>query len=162
MMVLSIPVGDKIALVDKADEALVTAHTWSLNSDGSAVTHGSVAMHRLIMQAPKGFDVGHRDGNRLNNQRANLMVIPRSVTTHRAGRNSGRSGYKGVSYDRQRAGQNRPSWRAQVMKNGVRYASNWFSTPHEAAEWYNEKARELFGPLAYQNEIRGSSTAEGA
>lgn len=161
-MAVSIPVGPTIALVDEADEALVAAHTWSLNSDGSAVTHGSVAMHRLIMQAPKGYDVGHRDGNRLNNQRANLMVIPRSVTTHRAGRSSGRSGYKGVSYDRQRAGQNRPPWRAQVMKDGVRHASSWFYTPHEAAIWYNDKARELFGPLAYQNEIRAASTVEEA
>lgn len=111
-MAVSIPVGPTIALVDEADEALVAAHPWSLNSDGSAVTSGSVAMHRLIMQAPKGYDVGHRDGNRLNNQRANLMIIPRSVTTHRAGRSSGRSGYKGVSYDRQWAGQNRAPWRA--------------------------------------------------
>lgn len=131
----------------------MAAHSWSLNSDGSAVTSGSVAMHRLIMQAPRGHDVAHRDGNRLDNQRANLLVVPRSVTTHRGGRDSGRSGYKGVSYDKQRAGQSRPSWRAQVMKDGVRYASSWFWTPYEAAAWYNQKARELFGPLAYQNEI---------
>lgn len=87
-MAVSIPVGPTIALVDEADKALA-AHTWSLNSDGSAVTHGSVATHRLIIQAPKGYDVGHRDGNWLNNQRANLMVVPRSVTMHRAGRSSG-------------------------------------------------------------------------
>lgn len=152
-MAVSISVGPTVSLIDEADEALVAAHSWSLNSDGSAVTSGSIAMHRLIMQPPKGYDVGHCDGNRLNNQRANLLVIPRSVTTHRASRSSGRSGYKGVSYDKQRAGQSRPSWRAQVMKDSHRYASSWYWTPEEAAEWYNQKARELFGPLAYQNDI---------
>jgi hypothetical protein len=150
-----------MALVDQDDEAMVLLHTWCVNSDGSAVTSGSMSMHRLITGATKGYDVHHRDGNLLNNQRANLMVVPRSVSSHQADRRSALSGYKGVSYDKQRAGQSRPSWRAQVMKDGVRYASSWFWTPHEAASWYNDKARELFGPLAYQNEIPAPEREEG-
>jgi hypothetical protein len=152
-MAVIIPVGSTVALVDEDDEALVSLHTWCVNSDGSATTNGSISMHRLIMQAQKGYDVSHRDGNMLNNQRANLLVVPRSVTTHRAERRVGRAGYKGVSYDKQRAGQQRPCWRAQVMKDSHRYASSWYWTPEEAAEWYNHKARDLFGALAYQNEI---------
>lgn len=157
MKEISIRQSDKVALVDDADEAIMAGVAWYLAGDGSAVANG-VGMHRLIMEPPKGYDVSHRDGNRLNNQRANLYLVPRAISAHRARRRSDNaSGYKGVTFDRQRSEQKKAPWRAQVKKNGQRYVSKWCWTSHEAARWYNAKAWELFGDLAYQNEIKDES-----
>lgn len=145
---------DKVALVDDADEAIVAAEAWYLAGDGSAVANG-VGMHRLIMKPSKGYDVSHRDGNRLNNQRTNLYLVPRALSAHRARRRfDNASGYKGVTFDKQRYSQNKAPWRAQLKQGEIKHVSKWERTSHEAARWYNAKARELYGDLAYQNEIR--------
>lgn len=156
---IQIPVGPMVALVDDDDAPLVAKRSWCINSDGSAITGGSISMHRLIMQPADGCDVSHRDGNRLNNQRANLLVVPRSANAHRARiRRDNTSGYKGVSYDRQRADLNKAPWRAQVMAKGKRHVSTWCWTPEEAAQWYNSTARDLFGERAYQNDLPRTAT----
>lgn len=145
---------EKVALVDDADEAIVAGTIWYLAGDGGAVANG-VSMHRLIMKPPKGYDVGHRDGNHLNNQRANLYLMPRAINAHRARRRSdNKSGYKGVTFDRQRYAQRKAPWRAQVKQGKIRHVSKWQWTSHEAGRWYNAKAREIYGDLAYQNKVQ--------
>ncbi|NJO83094.1 MAG: hypothetical protein HC828_09925 [Blastochloris sp.] len=151
---IQVSVGSTFALIDDDDEPLVLRHVWCIDSDGAAVTARGRRMHRMIMQPVRGQDVIHRDGNPLNNQRANLVIVPRSVNAHRARRRSDNtSTYKGVSFDSQRERQKKAPWRAQVKQHGQRHVSKWCWTPEEAALWYNDKARELFGEFAYQNEI---------
>ena len=136
---------EKVALVDDADEATVASEVWYLAGDGSAVANG-VGMHRLIIQPPPGYDVSQRDDNRLNNQRANLYLVPRAVTSHRARRRfDNASGYKGVTFDRQRYEQHKAPWRAQIIQGKTKVVSKWQWTSHAAAHWYNAKARELYG-----------------
>lgn len=42
---------------------------------------------------------------------------------------------------------------AYIQKDGKRYTSKVFKTKNEAAQWYNDKAVELFGENAYLNKI---------
>lgn len=145
---------DKVALVDDSDEAIVASQVWYMSGDGSAAASG-LGMHRLIMKPPEGYDVSHRDRNYLNNQRANLYLVPRAVNAHRARRRfDNKSGYKGVTFDRQRYTQKKAPWRAQLKQGAVKHVSKWQWTSHEAARWYNAKAHEIYGDLAYQNEIQ--------
>lgn len=70
--------------LDSRDMALIQPYTWYTHNEGYAVSSGGkVLMHRLIMGARKGEIIDHRDGNRLNNHRANL----RRTTFSRNGHN---------------------------------------------------------------------------
>ena len=72
----------KYALVDKEDFLFVSRWKWHCNGKGNyiyAMCHEYVnkihtrglLMHRIIMRAPKGMDVDHINGNRLDNRRNN-------------------------------------------------------------------------------------------
>jgi hypothetical protein len=111
-----------------------------------------IAMHREIMQTPKGLQVDHRDWNGLNNQRSNLRnctpndncrwVRPRSNT-----------GYLGVSRHRSTgtSGNVNTYYTADIKCNGVVYHLYHGKNVVVAARAYDAKARELFGEFANLN-----------
>lgn len=71
------------AVVDDADARIVEPYVWHQHVGGYAVgSGGRPLMHRLIMAAPKGVPVDHRDGNRLNNRRANLRLSDAFANGH--------------------------------------------------------------------------------
>lgn len=83
-MVREIPVSsftrpDLVALVDDEDAELVSGHAWYATEYACAkVDHQVILMHRLILDCPHGrdgFRVRHKDGNRFNNQRSNLVIV---------------------------------------------------------------------------------------
>lgn len=77
----------KFALIDEADEPLVRQYTWTcywhrttwrvrrcFRKDGRSHT---VYLHRFLMgDIPTGARVSHRNGDGLDNRRANLEVVP--------------------------------------------------------------------------------------
>jgi hypothetical protein len=101
-----------------------------------------VAMHRQIAETPEGLDTDHRDGDTLNNQRANLRVATRSQNngnTRMFAHNT--SGFKGVH----RAAN---SWRAIIYKNNRRIHLGMFPTPELAHEAYKTAALKQWGEFA--------------
>ena len=58
------------------------------------------------------------------------------------------SKYRGVSL--QKKGKR---WKGSIQKDGVRF-QNSFDSEKKAAQFYNKKAKELYGDLAYQNKIK--------
>ncbi len=76
-----------MALVDAMDYDRLVAYRWHLTAYGYAAAydgHGhQVYMHRLITDAPKGTIVHHQDGSKLNNTRANLLIMERDVHVQR-------------------------------------------------------------------------------
>lgn len=106
-----------------------------------------VAMHRLIMGAPRNREVDHIDGNGLNNQRSNLRLATRAQNSrNRKPNRSNLSGYKGVV---PREGR----WEATIN-----FTIGKYDTAEEAARAYDAKARELFGEFAYLNFPEGVVT----
>jgi hypothetical protein len=98
-------------------------------------------MHRVILNAPTGVLVDHRDGNGLNNQRANLRLCTRTQNIHNtATQRNSKSGLKGVLQS--------PSglWRAVIC-------IGTFRTRELAAAAYNEAAKQLRGEFAYLNKL---------
>ena len=73
-----------------------------------------VSMHRLIMNAPKGLEVDHRDGNGLNNQKSNLRICSRTqnMMNKKKYRNN-KSGFKGVTWLR-----SSKKWISQIKVDG--------------------------------------------
>lgn len=108
-----------------------------------------VKLHRLILGAPLGIEVDHKDGDGLNNTRANLRLCSNSQNQwNQRVRPIGTSRFKGVSWHRQTQ-----KWRAQIRKYGKKYWLGHFADEEEAALAYNKAALELFGAFAHLNVI---------
>lgn len=148
----------RVALIDSADAERVLAHKWSTGVKNcgqrsgrkvKGVARETILLHRFILgDVPKGMDVDHINGNRLDNRRCNLRAATRPQNAVNRVRTDSRntSGYRGVTY-------NKPwgKWVAQLRhKTGSRHLGG-FNTPEEAARAYDEAARRLFGEFAQTN-----------
>ncbi len=96
-----------VALVDDADYHVVAGmrwHAWWSGWSWYAVnTHRgkTTYMHRFLLGAPAGQEVDHRNGNGLDNQRANLRLASSSQNKQNRSRVKS-SGFKGVYWHGQR------------------------------------------------------------
>lgn len=103
-------------------------------------------MHRLIVDAPEGVSVDHKNGNSLDNRRSNLRIAGQSNNMAAADFPPGRSGFRGVHWN-SRAGR----WHAQVKVNQKKIGLGLFDDPVKAARAYDAAAIEAFGEFANPN-----------
>jgi len=105
-------------------------------------------MSRVILDAPPGVLVDHKDRNPLNNQRSNLRYCSTSqnaMNQRRVGPQKS-SRYKGVAWI-----TDHHKWRAQIMLNGRHRFLGYFTCEEDAAYAYDEAARALYHEFAYVN-----------
>lgn len=143
------------ATIDAADVPLVEGFNWcalvARRADGSVRTVYAVRtdrtggrsrvvlMHRLIGKTPDGFDTDHRDGNGLDNRKANLRTATETQNSQNARistRNT--SGIRGVSWHKARA-----KWQAQIMSHSKPTFLGYFDTIKEAADAYTAASGAL-------------------
>jgi hypothetical protein len=106
-------------------------------------------LHRLIMNAPDGLLVDHRNREGLDNRIANLRMATHSENCcNRRKRGNSTSRYKGV-YCEKRRGQVR--WRANIKFNDKRIFLGYYDSQIEAARAYDEAARKYHGEFALLN-----------
>lgn len=142
-------------LIDGEDFALIMGRSVTL-SGGNSVSGRYVylggrspsPLHRKIMKAPKGFQVDHVNGDRLDNRKANLrLVTPGQNQGNSAKKHSGKSSkYKGVHFCKTNG--------VFVSRIGVSYKKVFigqFKTARAAALAYDRKARAVFGECARLN-----------
>lgn len=147
---LSLANGRGLALVD-ADVVSSLPHlNWCLGASGYAqakVEGRTLALHSLVVSAPEGYEIDHRNRDKLDNRRANLRVCTRAENNaNRRPKRGASSAYKGVSWDKRRL-----RWVAQIMVNRRNRFLGSFFDELDAARRYDEAARELFGYYAYLN-----------
>ena len=151
---------DKVAIVDDEDydrvmEAISSrakwyAHRVPTSKKYYAMNGGrDILIHRVVMNAPKGMDVDHINGDPLDNRKENLRICTRSENCrNRKVRSNSRSGYKGVeikSSGRFQAYIGNPNMKSRHIKLGT------YDTPEEAARAYDKKAIQLHGEFANLN-----------
>ena len=105
----------------------------------------NISMHRMIL--PDTIQVDHRDGDGLNNRRANLR--PCTATQNKqntTGRSHNKSGYIGVYWS---AGHKR--WRAQVIAFGILRYTGTFRDVVQAAKARDAAAKLYHGEFARLN-----------
>jgi hypothetical protein len=181
---------DKVTIVDDEDYDKVVEAARRYNGDGSLkkgtgkwyyVCKGQSsfneyavsgdrrsAIHRLVMDAPKGMDVDHINGNGLDNRKENLRICTRAQNMmNQKLKSHSASGYKGVQYTptqrykytSKKTGittvkeyKVKNPYRAYVGdgKGGHISCGRW-ATAEEAARARDKKALELHGEFALLN-----------
>lgn len=139
-----------IVFVDECDAALADVR-WFQSISGYAVRKvlgSTVLMHRVILDAPKGMQVDHINGNKLDNRRENLRLCTHLENRRAYRPPSGRSRFRGVYWK----GSNQ-MWCAQIGLPGRRLYLGLYPTEIEAAAAYNRAAAEHFGPFAHPNPL---------
>ena len=144
---------DKFAIVDAEDYGRLNQYKWHVNISyrGEYAVRCSglkkIKMHRLLLNAPPGRLVDHRDGNGLNNRKANLRLCTHKENARNARPSKGGSSrYKGVCWHKATK-----KFDARIEVDGKRYSLGRFDDEIEAAVVYDIKAMELFGEFAYLN-----------
>ena len=156
---------DKVAIVDDEDynrvmEAISSRSKWYVHSPPPSKKYyafdGShrLSIHRVVMSAPKGFDVDHINGDPLDNRKENLRICTRSQNCqNKSVRADSKSGFKGVYQHgtRFRAYIGDPNRKKRQISLG------YYTTAEEAARAYDKKATELHGEFATLNFPKGNT-----
>lgn len=101
---------------------------------------------RVLLNAPKGMEVDHINGNSLDNRRINLRLVTRqqnrfNIPAHK----NKKSGLpKGVT-------KKRDKYQAKLMYNHQTYSLGCYHTIEGAEAAYLKKAEELQGEFAVHN-----------
>lgn len=143
---------DKFALVDDDIYEVVNNYKWHVHKGRNtwyALRHMNlqedpsgkfefIRLHHIVVGIPpKGFEVDHKDGNGLNNQRENLQIVTKrknqqNTCVHRTGRLVGTTWHK-----------NNQKWLAKIQINGKMKHLGYFKTEQEAHEAYMKALENL-------------------
>jgi hypothetical protein len=145
--------------IDEADEGIVSAYQWVVHSYAAASSANPISyatakgatptlyMHRLIMGAPNGLEVDHRDSDGLNNRRSNLRIATHQQNQVNKRKRAGCSSrYKGVCF-----ATKIDKWVAYIVINGKQQHLGVFITEESAARAYDVAAVETWGSFARPN-----------
>jgi hypothetical protein len=133
------------ATVDDDDYEWLNKSKWYLSKGKYAHSRTHGYMHRLIMNAPRGKQVDHINGNGLDNRRANLRLCTNAQNHRNRQPIGGSSEYKGVYWDK-----TANKWNAGIWL-GKRKNLGYFVNEKDAALTYDEAARKFFGAFARTN-----------
>jgi len=144
----------KTILVDDEDFEILSQWKWSL-SNGYATRRlkrlngkqRDQKMHRFLMGEPKGKQIDHINGNKLDNRKSNLRIC--SIRQNRYNmpqRSDNKSGYKGVYWCNQAK-----KWIARIRFENRLYYLGRFTDPKLAAFAYDKAALKFFKEFAFLN-----------
>lgn len=154
---------DQVAKISPDDATAVLAHKWLATKcmgkwyaarfvelprgHNGRRRRRKIYLHRFLAGDKPRTMVDHFDGDGLNCQRDNLLVCSKYWNSHNRDADIGVSKFRGVSL----ATAGKKHYRARITHEGIEYHCGTYLTAIEAAEAYDAKAIELFGPYARTN-----------
>lgn len=145
----------KVALVDDEDFERINQFKWCAAKNCNAYyavrnTYNPkirIIMHRVILNAKKGDEIDHRNGNGLDNRKDNLrFCTPSQNHQNRRLMKGGTSKYKGVDWFKREK-----KWRSKIVVNKKAIYLGLFDSEIEAACVYDTAASRYFGEFARFN-----------
>ncbi len=138
--------GGERCIVDIEDVPRLSEETWYLNKWGYAIHDNPKkmrSMSRFILNYDGPLEVDHINGDKLDNRKKNLRIVPHSVNIlggkkHKDGNNT----YKGVDFKR--------NWGYIVCIDGERFSRYRYKTAEEARD-----ARKDFIDYALKQKEKG-------
>lgn len=142
-------------MVDDEDYEYLNQWKWYYRNTGYASrtinSNISIAMHRIIMNTPKGMTTDHINGNRLDNRKSNLRIATYAQNQmNKKSLPNSSSKYKGVTFGKHLISK---PWMAMIKISGKSKTIGYFKTEIEAALAYNEYAKKYFKQFAFLNKI---------
>jgi hypothetical protein len=134
-----------IALIDKEDYILVKMFSWHIkNKNGyvqsarNKINKKRILLHRLILNPQDNKDIDHINGNILDNRKSNLRVCTNKENHWNTDlKKSNKSGYKGVSWDKEKE-----KWYTSIRLNEKTISLGRYNTAEEASEAYKKASLE--------------------
>lgn len=144
-----------VALIDDCDTPITQGHSWDTIKSGKRRyvrttwrVNGkskTFLLHRLIMDAPRGVKVDHRDGNTFNNCRDNLRLCSNGQNLRNRGKQSNNTtGFKGVI-------RLHDKFSARIEVNRRKTYLGVFTSAEDAARAYDAAAVVMHGDFARLN-----------
>lgn len=153
----------QFALVDDEDYERLNQHKWHAHYDpifkgyyavtdvGGRKQKRRLYMHRVVLNAPAGTHVDHRNHDSLDNRRSNLRRCTASENhANTVMRADNSSGYKGVTWCKKSS-----KWKAQLGYQGTNINIGEYTSARNAAMAYDNAALNYFGEFALTNEAMG-------
>lgn len=138
------------ALVDNEDFERLSKHNWHFDryAQRSIRENGKQKHWRMhwsvIGRSPKGFEVDHVNGNKLDNRKENLRVVIHSENQRNKGKSKNNtSGFKGVNWNK-KAGR----WIANIKINKNRLYLGSFLDKKLAYQAYCNACAKYHGEFA--------------
>lgn len=154
----------KVAIVDVYDYEWLSQYNWKYDPDGYAMRNAlsadrkgrgyfNIRMHREIINAPKGMQVDHINGDSLDNRRANLRLCTKTQNgQNRKSVKGSTSSFKGVCFIKDKG-----RYQASIHVNHKSMYLGTYDDQTEAARAYDKAAQEHFGEFARLNFPEGDS-----
>jgi hypothetical protein len=145
----------KFAIVDDEWYEYLNQFTWQARYDRTTgkyyaarqVNRRFIYMHREIVNAPDDLHVDHANGDTLDNRARNLRLATSAQNAwNRDKYKNNTTGYKGVTYDKER-----DKFRAQITVHRKPINLGRFNDPREAALAYDWAVRQYHGPFGCTN-----------
>lgn len=138
------------AVIDAADVDLVSAYSWralvrkdTVYAQAQTARPNRVALllHRVVIGAPSGLHVDHKDGDGLNNRQSNLRLATRGENSRncRLSR-ANTSGLKGASYDKRSR-----RWQSYIRVKGKMKHLGLYDSAEAAHRAYCRASETLHG-----------------
>jgi hypothetical protein len=140
----------------------IEKYKWSLTYYGYVVTswfdkdnkQHNIQLHQAIIslskqEVPDGYEIDHKDRNKLNNLEINLRICLHSENGKNQKTSSNNtSGYKGVYWKK-----TSKKWKVLIRVNNQLVYIGCFTIKEDAAKAYNKAAIKYYGEFAGLNEI---------
>ena len=157
----------KFAIVDDDDYEFLIQWKWHVrkgattyyaatNITGYPCRPKTYFMHRIILRAPKGVFVDHKNQNGLDNRKSNIRLCTRGQNQQNQRKpSSGKtSKYKGVRRLRAKGKTTSAKiWVANITYDGIRVYLGRHKTEEAAAMAYNKAAKKYHKQFARLNKI---------